>query len=165
MDSDKIIQSKILELVYNQFLDFSTQKSPDKHLSVEAILEKLKVIYPDINITIVNTQCFRLSTKGFIEPIPTIDYINCTITLLGQNAYRSQLLIEENTKEENEDRYIQASILASIATEKLADNQIKINDRTITIAVITLIIIFSQALFLIIQVSIAYSEFLIRMKR
>ena len=144
MDSDKIIQHKILELAYNQYIDFSTQKSPDKHLGIQIILDKLKVIYPEINITIVATQCFRLSAKGYIEPIETIKEVFCTITKSGEYAYRSQLLIEENTKEENEDKYVRASILASIATKDLSAHQKNINVFNIGVAIVTVALLLSQ---------------------
>lgn len=151
MDSDKIIQSKILELVFEQYGRFYTQKSPDKHLGVEVILEKLKAIYPDIDLTIVNTQCFRLSAKGFIEPIHTIEYINCTITVLGQNAYRSQLLQQENSYEETVNKQMKSSIEASEATKRLATNQIEFNNNSKDVTFLVTCLLVMQTIFFIAQ--------------
>ena len=157
MISDKRIQHEILEQLYNHHVSFVKWKSedgipkPSEQISVEIVSNKLKSIYTELNITIVTTHCFRLAAKGFIKPIHPIDEVFCIITDLGQYAYRSQLLLQENTYEENVDKHMRASILASKATTILSKNQIKFNGNIKCLTIIATIFVAFQTVFFVSQ--------------
>jgi hypothetical protein len=157
MDSDKLIQHYILEELNNQLeRQRNWDKSKDKPPAPVATLHiselQSKLSSKGYNITMIRTNYVRLMNRGLVLQVDVlVEMSYLLITKTGILAYASQELIQEHEAEENANKHLKASILASEATERLAKNQIQFNNKIKRLTYIATCLVVVQSVFMFLQ--------------